>query len=109
MIMCVVTLTTVASTSPLVIVLATATPIMAPMRFVNVASTMACRGESTLVETTVAMELAVSWKPLMYSKINATSTTVRISSIAPQEFFSTMWVTTLPASRQRSMTRSRSS
>ena len=34
----------------------------------------AALGERTRVETTVAMELAESWKPLMKSKINATMT-----------------------------------
>jgi hypothetical protein len=34
-------------------------------------------GESTRVETTVAMELALSWKPLMKSKISATATIAR--------------------------------
>src|SRR5712671_6339407 len=49
-----------ASTSPDAIVVATAVPKNAPMRLVNAASSTACRGVSTLVETTVAMELAVS-------------------------------------------------
>ena len=49
-----------ASTSPDAIVAATAVPKNAPMRFVTAASKIACRGVSTLVETTVAMELAVS-------------------------------------------------
>src|SRR5262245_16770647 len=31
----------------------------------NAAQATACTGESTRVETTVAMELAASWKPLM--------------------------------------------
>jgi hypothetical protein len=38
---------------------------------------MAWRGERTLVPTTVAMELAVSWKPLMYSKISAMMMTAK--------------------------------
>ena len=59
-------------------VLATAVPHSAPSRLVIAASTTACRGVSTLVETTVAIELAVSWKPLMYSKTNATRRTVRM-------------------------------
>ena len=49
-----------ASTSPEEIVLATAVPHSAPIRFVLAASTTAWRGVRTLVETTVAMELAVS-------------------------------------------------
>ena len=68
--------TNFASTRPEVIVLATAVPTMAPPRLVMVASRIAWRGWSTRVETTVAMELAVSWKPLMYSKMRATRMTV---------------------------------
>src|ERR1017187_2642877 len=51
---------TCASTRPEAIVAATAVPKNAPMRLVTAASITACRGVSTLVETTVAMELAVS-------------------------------------------------
>src|SRR2546425_11937767 len=39
------------------------------------AQTTACSGVSTRVETTVAIELAASWKPLMKSKTRATKTT----------------------------------
>ena len=42
---------------------------------------IAWRGVRTFVETTVAMELAVSWKPLMYSKTSATRMTVRIRAM----------------------------
>src|SRR6266496_4051602 len=66
-------------TNPDEMVLATAVPAMAPRRFVVAARTTAWRGFRTFVDTTVAMELAVSWKPLMYSKINATRMTIRIS------------------------------
>ena len=38
----------------------------------NAAQTTACVGLSTRVETTVAIELAASWKPLMKSKTRAT-------------------------------------
>ncbi|MEY5015074.1 MAG: hypothetical protein RIS92_1432 [Verrucomicrobiota bacterium] len=69
--------TNLASTSPEVMVFATAVPTIAPPRLVMVARRMAWRGWSTRVETTVAMELAVSWKPLMYSKMSATKMTVR--------------------------------
>ena len=41
-------------------VVATAVPMNAPPRLVTAASITACRGESTFVATTVAMELAVS-------------------------------------------------
>ncbi len=60
-------------------VLATAVPHSAPIRLVVAARATACRGVSTLVATTVAMELAVSWKPLMYSKTSAMRTTERRS------------------------------
>ena len=48
------------STRPLPIVVATAVPIRAPRRLNTAAQAMAQRGVSTLVETTVAMALAVS-------------------------------------------------
>jgi hypothetical protein len=41
---------------------------------------------------------------LMYSNASATSTTIKISVMRNQEFFSTMWLMTLPESRQRSVT-----
>ena len=98
-----------ASTSPWPTVVATAVPASAPHRLVTAASAMACEGVRTLVPTTAATELAVSWKPLMNSKTSATTMTVSSRVIAPQEFFSAMWAMTLPASRQRSMTFSSSS
>src|SRR3984893_4577952 len=52
--------TTSASTSPLPTVAATAPPRSAPVRLKNAAMAIACRGVSTLVETTVAMALAAS-------------------------------------------------
>src|SRR5699024_12163500 len=51
--------------------------IRAPAMFVTAAMTTAWPGDSTLVATTVAMELAVSWKPLMNSNTRAASTTTR--------------------------------
>jgi hypothetical protein len=54
------------STMPEPTVLATAVPnTKAAMKLKNAAHTTACPGDSTRVETTVAMELAASWKPLM--------------------------------------------
>jgi hypothetical protein len=44
------------------------------MKLKNAAQTTATPGESTRVETTVAIELALSWKPLMKSKSSATPT-----------------------------------
>src|SRR5574341_1714838 len=65
---------------PLPMVLATAVPMTkAATKLKNAAQTTATRGESTRVETTVAMLLAASWKPLMKSKLSATAT-VRTSS-----------------------------
>ena len=63
------------SISPLLSVLATAVPTTkAAMKLKNAAQTTATPGESTRVETTVAIELALSWKPLMKSKSSATAT-----------------------------------
>src|SRR6266849_9274715 len=59
---------------PLPMVLATFTPPpKAAMKLKKAAQKTATRGESTRVETTVAMELAASWKPLMKSKISASA------------------------------------
>ena len=52
--------TTLVSTKPLPMVEATAPPRSAPVRLKTVAIAIACRGVSTLVETTVAMALAAS-------------------------------------------------
>src|SRR5690606_290739 len=60
------------------IVLATAVPMKAPIRFMVAARITAWPGDSTLVATTVAIELAVSWKPLMNSKTSAVATTTRV-------------------------------
>ena len=93
---CEVTVTTAVSIRPLAMVLATAVPQNAPIRFIEAASITACPGESTLVATTVAMELAVSWNPLMNSNTSANRITssnrvsiVRLRS-PDQEFFSTI-------------------
>ena len=97
-------------------VLATAVPQKAPTRLVSAARRIACRGVSTRVETTVAMALAASWKPLMYSNTRATTMTASIrtkGSMGPlrrdQAYLRAIWNTTLPASRQWSMARSSSS
>ena len=66
----------------------------APIRFVLAARITAWPGDSTLVATTVAIELAVSWKPLMNSNTSAVSTTTstRVSiGVRPQLFLSTIW------------------
>ena len=62
-------------------VLATAVPTTnAATKLKNAAQKTATPGERTRVETTVAMELALSWKPLMKSKISATTMTARTNS-----------------------------
>src|SRR4029450_9104938 len=63
------------STSPLPIVDATAPPRSAPVRLKNAAIAIAFRGVRTRVETTVAIALAASWNPLLYSKMIAARTT----------------------------------
>ena len=98
-----------ASTSPWPTVVATAVPASAPHRVVTDARAIAYVGVSTLVPTTAATELAVSWKPLTNSKTSATAMTVSRRVIAAQECFNAMWAMTLPASRQRSMIFSNSS
>ena len=53
------------SAIPLAMVVATEVPMRAPAKFRQAAMTMAYLMGMTPVETTVAMALAVSWKPLM--------------------------------------------
>ena len=89
-------MTTSVSISPLAMVFATAVPANAPTRFMLAASITACPGDSTLVATTVAIELAVSWNPLMNSNTSAnkitSSSRVSMVRLRPpaQEFFSTI-------------------
>src|SRR6266446_3375887 len=67
--------TTAVSTTPFPTVRATLTPKPnAATKLKNAAQTTACKGVSTRVDTTVAIELAASWKPLMKSKTRATRT-----------------------------------
>jgi hypothetical protein len=61
---------------PLPIVLATAVPVKAPTKFKTAASIIAVLSGRTPVLTTVAIALAVSWNPLIKSKIRATIITV---------------------------------
>src|SRR5438128_6014107 len=78
--------TTFDSTTPLPTVLATCTPKpKAATKLKKAAHTTACSGVSTRVETTVAMELAASWNPLMKSKTRATTTmkTTSVSTVRP--------------------------
>src|SRR2546430_15570891 len=67
------------SISPEAIVVATAVPHSAPIKFVQAAMTTACRGVRTRVATIVAIELAVSWNPLMYSNTSAVRITTKTS------------------------------
>jgi len=53
------------SASPLAMVVATEVPTRAPAKLRIAAITMAYLAGRTPVETTVAMALAVSWKPLI--------------------------------------------
>src|SRR5690349_3278541 len=72
---------------PLPIVLATAVPKMnAAMKLKIAAQTTASRGDSTRVETTVAMLFAASWKPLKKSKQRASRmvTMTRIVALSKQ-------------------------
>src|SRR5438876_6298958 len=63
------------STSPLPMVLATAVPNRnTAMKLNAAAQTTAADGDNTRVDTTVAMEFAASWNPLMKSKHSATPT-----------------------------------
>ena len=85
------------STISFVIVFATPVNAMAPTKFIVAANIMACLGFSALVETAVAIALAVSWKPLMKSKASAAITistvnskTVSIYSLTPYAFFMIM-------------------
>src|SRR5690606_33659 len=62
---CEVTLTTLTSTRPDAMVLATAVPMKAPIRLVVAASMIAFPGVRTLVAITAAMEFAASSRALM--------------------------------------------
>ena len=53
---------------PLPTVFATAVVTKAPARLPTVARATACRGVIACVETEVAIEFAVSWKPFVKSK-----------------------------------------
>ena len=71
------------STMPVAIVAATAKKKNAPMKLRIAELITAFRGESAWVETLVAIEFAVSWKPLVKSKNRAvTTTTARVRSSA---------------------------
>ena len=64
------------STIPLAIVAATLKEMNAPMKLKIAAIATAFRGDIARVETLVAIEFAVSWKPFVKSKNSATTITV---------------------------------
>src|SRR5438477_4641891 len=68
---------------PLPTVVATAVPESAPTKFSTPAISTARPGESTRVATTVAMALAVSWKPLMKSNTRPRTRISNRSSSSP--------------------------
>ena len=96
------------------IVLATWVPMTkAATKLKNAAQSTAFCGESTRVETTVAIEFAASWKPLRKSKTSATRMMKMRKpkddasrSAAPQAFLTTTlprtWVKSLQSSQASS-------
>ena len=68
------------STIPFAIVAATAIETKAPAKLSTAALATARRGRSARVETLVAIEFAVSWKPFVKSKKSATATTAQSMS-----------------------------
>ena len=72
-------------TTPSPIVLATSVEKKAPRMFMEAAKTTALKGESTRVETTVAMALAESFQPLLMSKMMARKTMIRMISCILQD------------------------
>ena len=65
------------STIPLAIVAATASDRNAPTKFRLAAMITATRGDIARVDTDVAIEFAVSWKPFVKSNANAVPTTIQ--------------------------------
>jgi hypothetical protein len=63
------------STIPLATVAATANETKAPAKLRTAALSTASLGDKARVETLVAIEFAVSWKPFVKSKKSATATT----------------------------------
>ena len=109
------TLSVIASglTIPFAIVAATLSETNAPTKFMTAATRTAVRGDSARVETLVAIEFAVSWKPFVKSKNRATTTTatsVRSSmSSCCYAFFTAMFAITFAAVSQASSPRSSAS
>ena len=100
------------STMPLAIVAATLNEMKAPTKLRIAAIATAFRGESARVETLVAIEFAVSWKPFVKSKNSATTTTamrVMVIEEYAYAFLTTMFAITLAAVSQASSARSSAS
>ena len=108
------TLSVIASglTMPFAIVAATFSETNAPTKFMTAATRTATRGDMARVETLVAIELAVSWKPFVKSKKRATMTTatsVRSSMSLCQAFLTAMFAITFAAVSHASSARSSAS
>ena len=88
-------LMSVSSTSPPEIVFATCTDRKAPARFRHPAIATATLGRSAPVAIEVAMALAVSWKPLVKSKISAVRTTT--TTITGTSMYRALQATRKPA------------
>ena len=98
------------STMPLATVAATLNEMKAPAKLSTAAITTALRGERAWVETLVAIELAVSWKPFVKSKNSATATTaMRVADMRGYAFLTTMFAMTFAAVSQASSARSSAS
>jgi hypothetical protein len=89
--------TTEMSIIPLPIVLATCVPITnAATKLKKAAQATAFEGESTRVETTVAIELAASWKPFRKSKVSATRMMKTTTDSSEDKTAQAFLITTLP-------------
>ena len=73
----VISVTVAALTIPVAIVAATASDRKAPTKFSVAAISTASRGGMARVDTDVAIEFAVSWKPLVKSNAIAVPTTIQ--------------------------------
>ena len=97
---------------PVPTVFATAVPkVNAATKLKNAAQTTALPGDSTRVDTTVAIELAASWKPLMKSKTSATTMSADDDPEASRGYpcLTMTPSSTLATSSQRSVASSRKS
>ena len=95
------------STIPFAIVAATLIETKAPAKLSIAALATAFRGDSARVETLVAIEFAVSWKPFVKSKNSATATTAQSVSLhGIYAFLTTMFAIMFAAVSQLSSARS---